>query len=81
MALRTKVGIPVFVQPTKPSRSETIDGVSVENGKVLVRVRNTGNLHLLVDTISVKGAGGIGRPDVHERGPRLVRPARRHANL
>ena len=81
VALRTKVGIPVFVRPAKPTRTAVIDGVSVENGKVLTRVRNTGNLHISVDTISVKGTGGIGRVDVHEGRTRLVRAARRDANL
>jgi fimbrial chaperone protein len=58
VGLRTKIGIPVFVRPAKPSRSAAIDGVSVENGKVLVRVRNTGNLHISVDTVKVTGSGG-----------------------
>jgi fimbrial chaperone protein len=57
VAIRTKVGIPVFVRPAKPTRTAVIDGVSVEGGKVLTRVRNTGNLHISVDTIAVKGAG------------------------
>src|SRR6476619_2605511 len=35
VALRTKIGIPVFGRPAKPSRTAAIDGVSVENGKVL----------------------------------------------
>ncbi len=39
VALRTKVGIPVFVRPTKPVRTAVIEGVSVEGGKVLTRVR------------------------------------------
>jgi fimbrial chaperone protein len=69
VALRTKIGIPVFVQPAKPSRSEAIDGVSVEKGKVLVRVRNTGNLHLLIDTVSVKGTGGSAAPTFTKEGP------------
>jgi fimbrial chaperone protein len=60
VALRTKIGIPVFVRPAKPSRSAAIEAVSVENGKVLARVRNTGNLHVSVDSISVKGTGGSG---------------------
>jgi fimbrial chaperone protein len=60
VALRTKIGIPVFVRPAKPSRTAVIDGVSVDNGKVLVRVRNTGNLHVSVDTISVTGTGAGG---------------------
>jgi len=69
VALRTKVGIPVFVRPAKPVRTAVIDGVSVENGKVLARVRNTGNLHVSVDTISVKGAGASAAPTFTKEGP------------
>ncbi len=69
VALRTKIGIPVFVRPAKPSRSAVVDGVSVEQGKVLVRVRNTGNLHVSVDTISVKGSSGSGAPTFTKEGP------------
>src|SRR5580765_4211381 len=39
VALRTKIGVPVFVRPAKPSRAAVIEGVSVENGRVLARVR------------------------------------------
>ena len=69
VALRTKVGIPVFVRPAKPVRTAVIDGVSVENGKVLARVRNTGNLHISVDTISVKGTGGSAAPRSRRKDP------------
>ena len=69
VALRTKVGIPVFVRPAKPSRSAAIEGVTVENGKVLARVRNTGNLHVSVDSISVKGTGGSGAATFTKEGP------------
>jgi fimbrial chaperone protein len=69
VALRTKVGIPVFVRPSKPTRTAVIDGVSVENGKVLTRVRNTGNLHLSVDTIAVKGTGQSGAATFTKEGP------------
>jgi fimbrial chaperone protein len=69
VALRTKIGVPVFVRPAKPSRTAVIDGVSVENGKVLARVRNTGNLHISVDTISVKGTGGAGAATFTKEGP------------
>jgi fimbrial chaperone protein len=57
VAIRTKIGIPVFVRPAKPARTAVIDGVSVVGGKVLTRVKNTGNLHINVETISVKGSG------------------------
>ena len=69
VALRTKIGIPVFVRPAKPVRSAEIAGVSVENGKVLARVRNTGNLHISVDTISVTGTGGSAAPTFTKEGP------------
>jgi fimbrial chaperone protein len=57
VALRTKVGIPVFVRPAKPARSALIEGVTVEGGKVLTRVKNTGNLHVSIDSVAVKGTG------------------------
>ena len=57
VAIRTKVGIPVFVRPAKPVRAAVIEGVSVERGKVMTRVRNTGNLHINVQNIAVKGTG------------------------
>jgi fimbrial chaperone protein len=57
VALRTKVGIPVFVRPAKPTRSALIEGVSVEGGKVMTRVKNTGNLHISVDSLAVTGTG------------------------
>jgi fimbrial chaperone protein len=69
VALRTKVGIPVFVRPAKPTRTAVIDGVSVEKGKVLARVKNTGNLHISVDKISVKGTGGAAAPTFTKDGP------------
>ena len=69
VALRTKVGIPVFVRPSKPSRSAVIDGVSVEGGKVLVRVRNTGNLHINVERMSVTGTGGSAAATFTKEGP------------
>jgi fimbrial chaperone protein len=69
VALRTKVGIPVFVRPAKPARSAVIESVSVENGKVLTRVRNTGNLHVSVDSIAVKGTGGSGAATFTKEGP------------
>jgi fimbrial chaperone protein len=57
VAIRTKVGIPVFVRPMKPVRSAVIESVSIDAGKVMTRVKNTGNLHINVDNVVVKGAG------------------------
>ena len=69
VAIRTKVGIPVFVRPAKPTRSAVIDSVSVAGGKILTRVRNTGNLHINVDSIAVKGTGASNAATFSREGP------------
>ena len=69
VALRTKIGIPVFVRPAKPSRTAVLDGVSVEHGKVLTRVRNTGNLHISDDRLSVTGTGPSAASTFTKYGP------------
>ena len=79
VAIRTKVGIPVFVRPAKPTRTAVIDGVSVDGGKVMTRVRNTGNLHINVETIRVKGYAATRHVQQGRSG--LVRAARRDADL
>jgi fimbrial chaperone protein len=56
VAIRTKMGLPVFVRPAKPNRSAVIDGVEVKGGTVLTRVRNTGNLHINVENIALNGS-------------------------
>jgi fimbrial chaperone protein len=69
VAIRTKVGIPVFVRPAKPVRSAVIEGVTVESGRVLTRIRNTGNLHINVENILVKGTGASSAPTFSKDGP------------
>jgi fimbrial chaperone protein len=68
VAIRTKMGIPVFVRPGKPARSAVIDGVTVQNGVVRTRVRNTGNLHVNVENIVVNGAGAGNKPAFAKEG-------------
>ena len=68
VAIRTKVGIPVFVRPAKATRSAVIESVSVSGGRVLARLRNTGNLHINVETLAVKGTGSSGAPTFSKEG-------------
>lgn len=68
VAIRTKMGIPVFVRPGKPARSAVIDGVTVQNGVVRTRVRNTGNLHINVENIVVNGGGTAAKPAFSKEG-------------
>ena len=56
VALRTKIGIPIFVRPSQPVRSAVVESVGVEpGGTVSVRVKNTGNLHAIVDSLTIVG--------------------------
>lgn len=68
VSIRTKVGLPVFVRPAKPARSAVIESVTVDGGKVLTRIRNTGNLHINVDSIAVKGTGASNAPTFAREG-------------
>jgi fimbrial chaperone protein len=69
VAIRTKIGIPVFVRPAKPARAAVLENVTVEGGRMLTRVRNTGNLHVSVDNIAIKGTGASNAPTFSKEGP------------
>jgi fimbrial chaperone protein len=60
IAIRTKMGLPVFVRPEKTSRSAVLEPLVVENGRVVTRVRNTGTLHVNVEGITVNGSSATG---------------------
>jgi fimbrial chaperone protein len=69
VAIRTKIGIPVFVRPAKPARTAVLEGVTIEGGRVRARVRNTGNLHINVENIAIKGTGASNAPTFSKDGP------------
>lgn len=68
VAIRTKIGIPVFVRPGKPTRSAQLERVTIEGGKILTRVRNTGNLHISVDSIAATGITAAKSPAFSKTG-------------
>ena len=68
VAIRTKIGIPVFVRPGKPTRSAQVERVTIEGGKILTRVRNTGNLHISVDSIAANGTTAAKAPSFSKTG-------------
>jgi fimbrial chaperone protein len=57
----TKMGIPIFLQPAKPTLSGTIEGVAVKQGTLSFRVVNTGSAHFTIQAVRVKGLGEGGR--------------------
>jgi fimbrial chaperone protein len=56
--VRTRIGIPVFIEATNPALSGRIDSVSVNGRAVSIVLSNTGNTHAVVDNIIVRGMTG-----------------------
>ena len=51
----TRVGIPVFVAPTKTLEDRRLSKVSLGAASASVDVENTGNVHFRVDTVRLEG--------------------------
>jgi fimbrial chaperone protein len=60
VSITLRFGIPVFVKPERETPGAEIEKVEVSDGVAKVTVKNTGNVHLVIDSITLKGknAGG-----------------------
>jgi len=60
VSITLRFGIPVFVKPERETPGAEIEKVKVSGGVAKVTVKNTGNVHLVIDSITLKGknAGG-----------------------
>lgn len=56
----TKMGIPIFVAPTKGNAEASIDSVRVEKGTLGFDVRNSGNVHFALEGVKLRGIGSNG---------------------
>jgi fimbrial chaperone protein len=50
----TKMGIPIFVRPAKPMATGTVGGMGLAKGSLAFTLKNTGNVHFLVQSVEVK---------------------------
>jgi fimbrial chaperone protein len=55
VAVRTRIGIPVFIEPTRPARSGGIDGIAIKDRTVTVTLKNTGTIHAMIDNVVIRG--------------------------
>ena len=62
VAVRTRVGVPVFLAPVKPVRSGRMDPVTVDKGLVTIPLTNTGTIYAMVDEVSVRGMAAPDMP-------------------
>jgi fimbrial chaperone protein len=56
----TKMGIPIFVAPSKAKPDAAIDAAAVNGGKLTFDVANRGNVHFSVQGVKVVGLGADG---------------------
>ena len=52
-----RFGLPVFVAPAVERVSARLESVTRDGDALAVRVRNTGNVHVVVDSVSVDDTG------------------------
>ena len=66
VAVRTRIGVPVFLAPVKSVRSGRMDPVTVTRGVVSIPLTNTGSIHAMVDEVSVRGMAAADSPVFEE---------------
>lgn len=56
-----RFGAPIFIKPAQPQDSLEIEAAELAHGKLSLILHNTGNQHLIVEGIQLKGTDGQGR--------------------
>jgi len=56
----TKMGIPVFIEPSKPTVAGVVEGMGVVKGVLAFTAKNTGNSHFIVQSVQVKALDSKG---------------------
>jgi len=60
VAIRMEVGVPIFLNPARPASSGQIVGAALEQGKLAFRVRNTGNVHMVIGSVKMQAVDASG---------------------
>lgn len=60
VTVRTRLGVPVFLRPTRERISGRVEGLGLREGRVSFGVRNTGNVHFVARTVLITGHGAAG---------------------
>jgi fimbrial chaperone protein len=63
MALRfaLRVAVPIFISPLKEIKKPSIEKVKLLEGKLAVKVKNSGNIHFIVGEITAIGLDSLGK--------------------
>lgn len=66
VSIRTKVGLPVFLDPPDPVATLRIEAVTVSGAQVSVRLKSTGTAHILLQGVEATALGS-GESSVYQR--------------
>jgi fimbrial chaperone protein len=55
VAVRTRIGVPVFIEPTAPQLNGRIDSIRFEKRLASITLANTGTIHAMVDSVVLRG--------------------------
>jgi fimbrial chaperone protein len=58
----TEVSIPIFVQPLQEERAGAIDSMAIVDRNLSFQVRNSGNVHFTIESLTISGLTGGGAP-------------------
>ena len=60
LTVRTKVGIPIFLEPADATVKAAMNEATFANGKVAVTVANQGSIHVMIDSLKVVAKDAAG---------------------
>lgn len=58
----TRMGIPVFLQPARPTATAVLRGLGLNDGALSFELANTGNTHYIPESVIVRGFSAGGQP-------------------
>ncbi len=60
VAVTIRFGVPIFVKPVKEEAKGTIEKITFSKGTVTISVKNTGNVHLIINSVNLLGKDAQG---------------------
>lgn len=63
----TKMGVPIFLQPAKAQAQANVGDLAVSDGVLRFNVRNTGNVHFVLEHVRVRGTNRSGTVVIDEQ--------------
>ncbi len=59
--MAVRLGIPVFIKPVKEAQGRSLEGMSLSDGAVMIKVKNSGNSHLIISRLRARGLDSEGK--------------------